>query len=165
MEEKSCFENIFALFFPNNHEYIPAGFSCQQPAQRREGNFKYLGSGLVPPLPTSMCPGSLGVTSTFILAGMLWERGFLSSAGGLSDWVVTLCSSPTDEPLTDQPRASAVLSLLLCGERRFSTAGDRRFLTLQTKPARKKKCLILRQLKRAIVFIPRALSALNIRSM
>lgn len=40
-----------------------------------------------------------------------------------------------------QPQSSQVLSdpdTAPRGERRFSTAGDRRFLTLQTKPARKK---------------------------
>lgn len=125
--------NIFALFFSNSHGHIPAGVPCLGPAQRREGSFKYVNLGVLPSLPTSTCPGSLGVTSTFVLGGMQWERGFLPTAEGLSDWIATLCPSI----VTDKPSASAILSLFLCGERRFSTAGDRRFLTLQTKPARK----------------------------
>lgn len=133
---------LLGMFLPSflsgSHGYFPAGFSflgARALASPEEGGqCKYLTSGVVPPLPTSTCPSSHGVTSTFILVGMQWERGFLSGAEGLSDWIVTLCPSV----VADQPSASAILSLSLCGERRFSTAADRRYLSLQTKPAREK---------------------------
>lgn len=163
MEAKSSLENILALFFSNSHGCIPAGFSCLGPAQRREGSFKYLTSGMVPPFPISMCPGSLGVTSTF--SGDAVGEGFPLQCWGIvrlhchpvhitqwwaHHWSAKCLSSPVTTPAW--------------GEEIFHS---RRQTIPHTphKAYQKKICLILRQLKWAIVFIPRALSALSIRSM